>query len=117
MLYVYFYIKVAGCDCEDGVDQTAHRTEWKMTEYKCEHHADEYAQDAAQQEKREKRSTAGAARNETGVYAEDNDSVTDDHSQEKENEDKSGADKDDGDICLCTSADLFYAFHIFSPLT
>ena len=67
--------------------------------------------------KGEKAEYRRAARNETGVYAEDNDSVTDDHSQEKENEDKSGADKDDGDICLCTSADFFYAFHIFSPLT
>ena len=47
MLYVYFYIKVAGCDCVDGVDQTAHRTERKMTEYECEYHADEYTQNAA----------------------------------------------------------------------
>ena len=47
MLYAYFYMKVVGCDCVDGVDQTAHRTEWKMTEYECEYHADEYTQNAA----------------------------------------------------------------------
>ena len=47
MLYAYFHMKVAGRDCVDGVDQTAHRTEREMTEYECEYHADEYAQDAA----------------------------------------------------------------------